>query len=194
MALVYTAATVSSRLLVTYLTVSIKKCQCNKCVWSFLSCQVTKVRTFEQFHRKSTYMNEFWGWIDFSDITCQWRIVQTEKNFSLSTVPKNRLYKIRAILNKKCTWKRLGSWPNRCHGLHFAQQVRVSDWPRLVVPFRASLNNSHAIFSRKKKEVLPVSCFCWRSCTSEKCKKASPISRSRTLPIPYNLKRCKKGS
>ena len=152
-ALVTTAATVSSRLLVTHLTVSVKKCQCNECVWSFLSCQVTKVRTFEQFHRKSTYKNQSRGEIHFSNITCQWWIVQTEKNFSLPTVPKNRLYKIRTILNKKCTWKRLGSWPNRCHGLHFAQQVRVSDWPRRVVPFRASLNNSHAIFLRRKRSL-----------------------------------------
>ena len=34
---------------------------------------------------------------------------------------------------------------------------------------------------------LPVNCFCCRSWTSEKWRKASPIRRSRTFPIPYNL-------
>ena len=151
-ALVYTAATVPSRQLVSYLTVAIEKCQRNESVWSFLSCQVSKVWTFQQFHGKSTYKTEFRGKSYSFNITCQWRIIQTEKNFSLATVTKNRLDKIRNILNKKCTWKRQGSWRNRCHGLHFAQLVRVSDWPRPVVPFRASLNNWCAIFSKQKKK------------------------------------------
>ena len=41
-----------------------------------------------------------------------------------------------------------------------------------------------------KTNVMFKSPVIWRCCnswTSEKCKKASPIRRSRTLPIPYNL-------